>query len=274
VSFFSGLAGASLVVAMGLLMVVALYFWRWRTLSEPSWRALVADRFAPLLVTFPLPLLWSLWDFQAYPDLFIFLPYAAIGFGWLAAAGSAAIVESSGLTERARRLIPAGVAVLLVVLAAVQHDFSEKHRRLPRTGFVEQRQALEKVLADHGESSRVLAVGVPQAMALLTRRNPSRFLGPSSRFGSVVDARVDGGFRGWIDSLRDGEPQILFVQPRIHLAFDEKQSRIWWRWLQDFEEVQGVAGWRVLVASDVDPEGTNRIAQPTPAPAEGELQSP
>jgi hypothetical protein len=57
-------------ILIGLAMIVRLYFLR------P-----LEYRFAPIILSFPAPVLWSLRDFQLADDFFVFLPYVAVGFG-------------------------------------------------------------------------------------------------------------------------------------------------------------------------------------------------
>src|SRR5215207_8622345 len=61
-------------ILLGLVMILRLYF------LKPF-----PYRFAPIVLSFPAPVLWSLRDFQLADDFYVFLPYAAIGFGALLA---------------------------------------------------------------------------------------------------------------------------------------------------------------------------------------------
>ncbi len=253
-SLFRGFGGASFIVALGLLMIGVIAIWRWQNLPEPTLRALAADRFGPLLLTFPLPVLWSLWDFQAYPDFFVFLPYAAVGFGWLLTLGLEMVTENTGIEGRGRKLLPIGAAVFMLLLAAGHYDFGLQVRRAGLgTRLPEQQRALKELMLEYGQDTRVLSVGVPQAMALLKQRNPTRFLGPTPRFASRIETRVDGGFAAWLDEVRQSQPELLFVQPHLERSFDERQARLWGRWIQGYEEIPRVGGFRVLVARDLDP---------------------
>ena len=38
---------------------------------------------AAFLLSFLAPVIWSVLDFQGYPDFFVFLPYFAISFAWM-----------------------------------------------------------------------------------------------------------------------------------------------------------------------------------------------
>jgi hypothetical protein len=57
-------------ILIGLAMIVRLYF------LKPF-----EYRFAPIVLSFPAPILWSLRDFQLADDFYVFLPYVAVGFG-------------------------------------------------------------------------------------------------------------------------------------------------------------------------------------------------
>jgi len=59
-----------MAILIGLVMILRLYFLR------P-----LQYRFAPIILSFPAPVLWSLRDFQLADDFYVFLPYVAVGFG-------------------------------------------------------------------------------------------------------------------------------------------------------------------------------------------------
>src|SRR3712207_9105294 len=54
------------------------------------------ETFAPVLLSLPFPVIWSMMDFQGYPDFFVFIPYVAIGFGGVLLFGAGLGVGGDG----------------------------------------------------------------------------------------------------------------------------------------------------------------------------------
>jgi hypothetical protein len=238
--------GGGLMIAVGLFMIGPLYVWRTGAEGERSLAHLVGDRFAIVLLTFPAPFVWSLFDFQAYPDLFVFLPYAALGFGWVLAVGLDAVADRLELEARGHHVLSTLVAGLLLLAAARQY------RNLETTYELEaQRQSLERIVSKHGEDARTVAIGAPQAMVLLGRTNPTRY-GIALRRGVVshIEARHPGGFRGWLRSLRDQDPEVVIFHQASATALDETQRQAWQSWKSGYRRSLTLRNLYVAVPRD------------------------
>src|SRR5215211_2796080 len=101
-------------ILVGLLVVIYTVFSRWA--RHRCFRdLLVQDAFAPILLSLPALVLWSLIDFENYKDFFVFLPYAAIGFGKFLDLAVRQIQRSEGVAfpGGARRVLIVGVCVFL-----------------------------------------------------------------------------------------------------------------------------------------------------------------
>lgn len=246
--------GMGYPIALGLLMIGALYVWRLRSGEDGWFRSLAGDRFAAVLLTFPVPILWSLRDFQNYPDLFILLPYAAIGFGWLLYSGLGAIGDQLGSGPPGRDRLAAVVATLLVALAA--NNYWELR---PREKLSWQRRTVERLLAEYGDNARVVAIGAPEAMVLLRRTNPTRY-GLRLRPGVVrhLEEREPGGFSGWLQSLADHSPDLLVVYPETRDRLEPTQAKVWDEWLRQYEARPSAGEWSVFVPRDRRRAGPNR----------------
>jgi len=70
-------------IALGLAAYLPLCVERVRR-RVPLRAFLTTDRYASVLITLPMPFLWSFMDFQSYPDFYVFLPYVALGVAWSA----------------------------------------------------------------------------------------------------------------------------------------------------------------------------------------------
>src|SRR5919199_3130513 len=195
-------------IVVGLAMIVRLYFLR------PY-----QYRFAPILLSLPVPPLWALIDFALSEDFFVYLPYAAIGFGAFAAW---AIRRT-----KTPRLIGAllGAALLGVAIA---NTFSEVNapaaEKLLGTeiDLPQQREGalqIEKRFAQEG--LRIASLNSPQVLVLLHRENPNRYLFITAGIDRYIEAKEPGGFEGWLESLEGSDLIAFFGEGQALLPGDE-----------------------------------------------------
>ncbi len=182
-------------ITIGLLTIVVLYF-----------RRPYQYRFAPILLSFPAPILWSLDDFQLADDFYVFLPYAAIGFGAFLALA----------IRRARNpLVPAAVlsAILLGIALANTLDVvsSSSAQRLKgtTTDLNDQREGAAAVEARFGEDAKLASINSPQLMVLLEKENPNPYLWITAGVDRKIEATIPGGFEGWLQGLEEYDPDAI-----------------------------------------------------------------
>jgi hypothetical protein len=154
-----------------------------------------ADPAAPVLLTFPAPVLWSVLDFQGFPDFFCFLPYTALGFGWLLAGG----LEHGGV----------GVGGRLLVVLALAGSAAVGYRLFAPDKLGAQRAATSALVEHHGEDARFLAVGAPHVMVLLERESSTPYLYMMRGIQNHVEAHVEGGFDGWLRELSEYDADVV-----------------------------------------------------------------
>jgi hypothetical protein len=156
-----------------------------------------ADPLAPVLLTFPAPVLWSVLDFQGFPDFFCFMPYTALGFGWLLAEA----LERASL----------GTAGKLFVVLVLTGSAAVGYRVFAPDQLGAQREATEALVERYGEDARFLAVGAPQVMVLLERQNPTPYLYMMRGIQNHVEAHVEGGFDGWLGELSEYDADVVLT---------------------------------------------------------------
>ena len=214
---------------VGILALLPLYATRWRA-SRAEGRPPLTDRFAPLLLTLPAPFVWSLVDFQAYPDMFIFLPYGTIGFAWvlhlgilqLGAAGRNG--PANGAAARAATRVHAVLIVTTVLLSA--HFYAAA---APRGELDEQSRVWRDVIAGLPPDARIATVGAPHVLALTRTRNLTRYGTVWRGIERYIDDRYPGGFQGWLDTLSRAD--LLLVDGVHPGSWDRDRQREWFRFL-------------------------------------------
>ncbi len=148
-------------------------------------------------------LAWNLKEYDAWPDLFPMLPFAAIGLGGLF------FFATKRLPVRAT-LVVAVVLSLTATIVAVHHSVTYTRGELLET----QRASVKSVLAQLPDDATITSVEAPQALVLDRRRNPTRHQMFSAGLQFYFDDVWPGGLDGFRRELIDAEPDmIVFGDP-------------------------------------------------------------
>jgi hypothetical protein len=203
-------------IVIGLGMILRLYF-----------RRPFEYRFAPILLSLPAPVLWSLDDFQLSDDFFVFLPYAAVGFG--------AFLDIAIRRAEAPRLVTALLsAVLLAVALGNTLDWvsADAAYALKSTDITlsQQRQGALEIEERLGEDVKLASINSPQVLVLLHRVNPNPYLFITAGVDREIEAKTHGGFEGWLRGLESSTDAIAFfgegqsLLPDSHLTVAHHQE--------------------------------------------------
>jgi len=190
------------VIALGLAAVLGLAAMSagaaWRT-HEPvptTWVGLGAGTLAGFA--------WSAVAFNAWPDLFVLLPFAAIGVGGLAAEGL-------------RRLEPGMAVAATLTLVLVGTTYAVVHSVTTRPhGLQTQRASVAAVLRHGPRPATILSIQAPQALVMSRHRNPSSYQMFDHGFPEYVDDTFPGGLTGFVTRIQDQEPDYIVVQTGFH----------------------------------------------------------
>jgi hypothetical protein len=145
---------------------------------------------------------WTLYAINGPPDLFVVLPFAALGFGAVAALLAA---------QPARAVRPVLAASFVVLLAAgVIESVTTRNNTL-----VTERADVRAVLGTQPPDARVLSIGAPEALALGERVNPSRYqLFDRHRMLKYLDDKYPGGVAGYRRRMVDLRPTFIALGVR------------------------------------------------------------
>lgn len=209
-------------------------------------QALLGDRASALFLALPFPLLWSLADFQGAPDFFVFLPFAAVGFGWVLAHALGSLAHELELRARGRALLDA----LPVAAFAAGTLFVARYFETP--GLREQRAEVAAIFASAAPDATWVSLGAPQAMVLGGRRDPTRYGFLMRGIDRLIEDREPGGFAGWLESL--GEPDGVLVGRVVLRSIEPRHLQQLEQWLGRFElDEQASDSWLVYRARGAQP---------------------
>ena len=171
-------------------------------------RAMPALRVLPAMAAGLLAgLAWTTKDYDAWPDLFPVLPFAAIG------VGAALAVGVRRLGPRPRWAVAVAVAGTCAVLGAV-YAVSTRDDTL-----LEQQQATEDVLAQLPDGATITSIEAPQPLVLTGRTNPTRYQMFRSGLQDYMDDTWPGGLDGFkADLVADG-PDLVSVGETVSLRW-------------------------------------------------------
>jgi len=183
---------------------------------------LSVDPFCALLLTAPLPLAWSLIDFQWYPDFYVFLPYVAVGLAWALAPGFQALNKAGKAVQ---------IAALVLVCAILVYSAAYTYRQTTSGDLALQRAWAEEAVARYG-GERLVSIGVPEALVVLHRTNPNPYVFVINGIDNRIEATTPGGIEGWLDQLAAYDPDVIFYgstrgrfAPRIEEWLESRYQR-------------------------------------------------
>jgi hypothetical protein len=179
------------LVALGVLAVAAVARRSWR---EPA-RISVAAVFAGSLAG----LAWTSYDVQNWPDLFVLLPFTAVGVG--------------GIVTTFVTRIPPRAALALTLLAVAAGVTYAGQRSLERDDhrLVAQQHSVDAALAELPPGVSILSIEAPQPLVLSGMTNPTRHQTFSAGFQHYVDDHYPGGLRGYADFVARDKPSLIAI---------------------------------------------------------------
>jgi hypothetical protein len=181
-----------------LLLGVRAFLTRHRT-DRPENPVLIASAVAALV-----GIAWTSHAYNSWPDLFVLLPFAALGIGGILFA------LSDHLPERLTLSVSL-VWVVAATLFSAQFSLSRSDQALVR-----EQKSIDTVLDDIPPDSTFLSVEVAHVLALAGKTNPTRY----QRFGHGLSVYMDEqfpkgltGFGQWI-TRRDPTVIVMSTRPR------------------------------------------------------------
>ena len=238
--------GASLVlVVVGWLLSVGLGAGALTPLRRTT-RASDAETVRALLVLGAGGLVagaWSCYALNGAPDLFVVLPFAALG------AGAALTLVVRTLPIATARRVTAAVVVVAVAAAFAESVTTRS------SDLVAERRAVTRVAAALAPGSTILSINSPEVLVLLERRNPYRYQLSTSATAPFMDDHLEGGLAAYADRIRRLRPALIAVG---HQSVDD--------WLRpvlraDYVRVGPGDHWTWYASTDLAPDALRRLRQ-------------
>ena len=251
---YSTIAIPVVIVAMVLSVIVALVVLGRLYVPKSLEGGLLGgaverEAFAPLLITLPFPFIWSLMDFQGYPDFFVFVPYVAVAFGGFLYL----VVDRLGAATGAARSLAVTACVALTAMAVVSSlitidlgarasSLATDERGAAAGDLDYQKRAAYEIQERFGPDAKVVSIGVPQVLVLLGATNPNPYAFVIRGIDQQIADETPGGFSGWLRDLKAYEPDVI--------AFGDTSGpheRKLVRWLGAHYQVDEIGPWTLYV---------------------------
>ena len=184
-------------------------------------------------------LFWTLFDFQDYPDLFPFVPFAMLGFGKLIADALETATRSFA-AGRFVRVAGGAMALFFVGVAAyvswqVRPDATVRHQRQTALHIIER-------FAPYGP---IVSIGTPEFLALTGTRSPTPFIVHYYGVDHFIERTVPGGFDRWFRQIEATAPSVFVVGDTKGRGADLLQI------IQDSYARTSYGPWTLLVRDDL-----------------------
>jgi hypothetical protein len=144
-------------------------------------------------------LAWTSRDFDSWPDAFLFLPLAAIGYGGLVRT----IIDR--LSSRVAVALTLTWVVAAVAVAGTYSLADRDHR------LTYQRRSVDAMLARLPSDATFLSINAPQALVLSGKTNPTIHQVFAGGLADYVDDTWPGGIRGFGDRIGREQPTVIAI---------------------------------------------------------------
>jgi 4-amino-4-deoxy-L-arabinose transferase-like glycosyltransferase len=186
------------VILLGLVAVPVLAVTSARTAWRTRGQAAATD--VSLGAGWLAGVVWSAIAFNAWPDLFVMLPLAAIGVG----GGAAAVL---------RRLDPRAAVAVTAVLALVGTAYATVFSVTTRGDDLRsERVVIARVLRMGPHPATMLSLQAPEVLVMTHRVNPSPYQMLDSGFSQYVDDTYPGGLAGYVAWIERTAPTYIVMQ--------------------------------------------------------------
>ena len=170
---------------------------------------------------------WTTYSINGAPDLFVLLPFAAIG------VAAAVVTLADGLRP------PVGFVLIGVVTAGCVALAVVDSVQTRTDGLSRQRADVRAVLAAAPPGATVLSLDAPEVLALSDRRNPSSYQLFTASMRTYLDDELPGGLPAFADEIAAEQPTLIvtrtrelpdWARPALHTEYRRVGRGPGWTW--------------------------------------------
>ena len=227
-------------IVIGFFALVVIFLWRNSLYQKKPLQLFSKDPYAGLLFSFPLPFIWSLLDFQGYADFFVFLPYTAIGFGWFLYQAIKNLKKIDGITNSIVDASFIFIFGFLIISAIGNYRLTSLWASSASEDLTNQKFWANEIRLKYEDEIRVVSIDIPQALVLLNITNPNPYIYIDVGIDQYINANTSGGFTGWIESIQNYDPDLIFYGNPNGKYIPELNT-----WIKNNYQLTTVGEWKV-----------------------------
>lgn len=170
---------------------------------------------------------WTCYAVNGGPDLFVVLPFAALGIAALVG------LLAGRLSELGHLRVAAPVAAVALVLAATQSVTTRDGR------LTDERAEIVRTVSALPQGATVLSIDTPEIPAILERRNPYPWQLFNSSMTPFLDDHLHGGLAGLSARIGRARPALIavgdaatddWIKPLLRSDYSEIGDGLYWTW--------------------------------------------
>lgn len=227
-------------ITLGAAMLILTFLWR-ISKSKSLLDFIRQDPYAYFLLSLPIPIIWTINDYQGGPDLFVFLPYLAIGFAWMIILGLQNLEDKIVGKFNLKNI--GFILISLMLLGSASRDY-----QLTRdSGLDSQRKWVAEINDKYlsGTNQSVVALGRPEFLVLAQRTSNQPFVSLFSPVPNYISLNDPQGLEGWLDEIISVENPTVIIRGQIRPIELENQFDQWL--LERGYVLDRVGDWKVFV---------------------------
>lgn len=157
---------------------------------------------------------YSLLDFQNYPDWFPLLPFFSMFAAWLGWTVCQRVLERANASPAVRRAVLVGLGCLVLGLSTF-HVFAHTGRDqgLQRGTWQEQQRVADEISAKLAPEAHIWLLGKAELLFFMGRTNVNKYIYLFGNVDAAAEAFEPGGFRQMVNEALAQKP-VLFTLAR------------------------------------------------------------
>lgn len=187
---------------------------------------------------------WSAFDFQSWPDLFVALPSAAVGFGWLIGSWEPRLATQA-------KAVALAASITLVAISA---NYSISHAG--NTGLARQEAITDAVFSNLPADATVVSFNAPHWLSVADVPSQTKIQMFGAGFPDYYNANLHNGLEGYALRVKRMHPDLLVI------TFVNELRKPWMApLLQHYKQVGSTAGTKWYVSPSIPIETRTALRQ-------------
>lgn len=168
---------------------------------------------------------YSLLDFQNFPDWFPLLPFISIFAAWLVWKVCLRVLDWLHVSLAARRAVLAGLVCVVIGLSTFPvFTHTGRDRPLQRGTWQEQQRVADEISAKLAPDAPIWLLGKAELLFFMRRTNINKYIYLFGNVDAAAEAFEPGGFRGMVNDALAQKPVLYTLSRATPQKFSDPQN--------------------------------------------------